>query len=250
MISRRGFAGVLLGAVVLGVAGCGSAAKDRAEVRYRMTVEVETPDGVKSGSSVWSFKLQQPDLALASPFDSDFAGEAVAVDLPNRRTLFALVKDQEMLPERHFRQFNHGNGGNRIANIRSIAANTGATATLSCKPIPEDASTLEASKPEYDCPILVTFGDLADPKTVERVDPEKLGASFGKGYRLKAITVAVTDEPVTSVIEKRFPQEFWKKWAAQHKEQVSRNGGIMNNPYFQTLAGILSRNDFTSESSK
>ncbi|MCC6479158.1 MAG: hypothetical protein IT552_08115, partial [Sphingomonadaceae bacterium] len=57
-------------------------------------------------------------------------------------------------------------------------------------------------KPDETCedsayPMLVTFKDLADPTSVEQVDPDDLAASFGRGYRLKSITVQVTDAPVT-----------------------------------------------------
>lgn len=52
-------------------------------------------------------------------------------------------------------------------------------------------------------PYLVTFKDIADPTSVVRVDPDDLAASFGAGYRLKAITVQVTDEPVTVGIAER-----------------------------------------------
>ncbi|HBM06154.1 MAG TPA: hypothetical protein DD369_11230, partial [Erythrobacter sp.] len=52
-------------------------------------------------------------------------------------------------------------------------------------------------------PMLVTFGDLDDPASVERVDPDDLAATFGEGVRLKRITVQITDDPVTSGIEQR-----------------------------------------------
>jgi hypothetical protein len=40
---------------------------------------------------------------------------------------------------------------------------------------------------------------------VQRVDPANLAASFGPGIRLKRITVEVTDDDVTTGIEKRLP---------------------------------------------
>ena len=52
-------------------------------------------------------------------------------------------------------------------------------------------------------PMLVRFGDLNDPKSVERADPEHLDASFGPGVKLARATVQLTDEPVTMGIEKR-----------------------------------------------
>jgi hypothetical protein len=46
-------------------------------------------------------------------------------------------------------------------------------------------------------PLLVTFADINDPASVQRVDPDDLAASFGPGYALTTITLAITDEPVT-----------------------------------------------------
>ena len=43
----------------------------------------------------------------------------------------------------------------------------------------------------------MTFGDIADPASVRLVDPGDLGASFGPGVRLKAVTLEVTEEAVT-----------------------------------------------------
>ena len=51
--------------------------------------------------------------------------------------------------------------------------------------------------------MLVTFGDLHDPKSVVTVDPADLAKSFGEGITLKRITVQITDEPVSKSIEKR-----------------------------------------------
>ena len=52
-------------------------------------------------------------------------------------------------------------------------------------------------------PKLVYFRDIADPTSVEEVDPDNLAASFGPSVRLKRITVLVTNDDVTTGIEKR-----------------------------------------------
>ena len=54
-----------------------------------------------------------------------------------------------------------------------------------------------------DLPLLVRFRDINDPKTVERVDPNDLAASFGPGVYLKRATVEITRDPVTTGIVKR-----------------------------------------------
>lgn len=239
MIVRRGFAEMVLGGLALTVLfGCGERENSDqwAEVRYRLSVEVETPEGVRSGSSVWRFALSRPAVALASPYSPKFAGEAVAVDLSGGRTLFALVKNQEMLPERYFRQFNAGDGGDRIANIRSIASRKGKKYQLRCRLGGENAQSAEATKPEHDCPIMVTFKDINDPISVMLVDPNDLAASFGKGYQLKAITVEVTDEVVTTGIEKRLG------WLSEYPEpRLDPNYKGSSNP---SLSQQLSHGDF------
>ena len=51
--------------------------------------------------------------------------------------------------------------------------------------------------PRANWPLMVTFDDLADPKTVRRVDPDNLAATFGPGVELRAVTLEVTGDPVT-----------------------------------------------------
>ncbi len=61
--------------------------------RYRLTVEVETPDGLRTGSSIWEVETKAgsgiPDRSLRSRVH----GEAVAVELPSG-VLFATMRSQ------------------------------------------------------------------------------------------------------------------------------------------------------------
>jgi hypothetical protein len=43
----------------------------------------------------------------------------------------------------------------------------------------------------------VTFADIADPLSVQLVDPDDLAATFGTGFALRKVTGQVTDEPMT-----------------------------------------------------
>lgn len=69
--------------------------------------------------------------------------------------------------------------------------------------------------------MLVTFTNPADPKSVTRVDPNQLTASFGPGYALEAITVEVTKDKVTRGIEGKLA------WLT--------NGSVMQNPRWGRL---------------
>jgi hypothetical protein len=53
--------------------------------------------------------------------------------------------------------------------------------------------------------MLVRFRDVRDPKTVEKVDPDDLAASFGPGVVLRRITVQLTDDPVTTGLADTLP---------------------------------------------
>lgn len=55
----------------------------------------------------------------------------------------------------------------------------------------------------FQLPMLVTFADVADPKTVEQVDPENPGAALGCDFKWQRMTIEVTDEPITTEIEER-----------------------------------------------
>ena len=78
----------------IALAGC---ADETPTYRYRLTVEVETPDGLETGSNVIEVgqRLVRPGSNPASRAISLRArGEAVAVDVAPDRTLFALLRSE------------------------------------------------------------------------------------------------------------------------------------------------------------
>ena len=89
MMARRGVMGVLAGAAAAVLGGCGGSS---ASYRFRMTVEVETPQGLKTGSSVMEVRLTR-GMAIgdSSGVGSSVRGEAVVVDLPDG-PLFVLLQ--------------------------------------------------------------------------------------------------------------------------------------------------------------
>ena len=189
------FAIAVVGSLLL--AGCNRSA----EVHYRVTVKVDDRGITRSGSSVWAFRLTKSGLPLASPYNPSFRGEAVVVELPGRGTLFALVKSVGMYPENLFGDLRRPQAGpprfsDRVQDLRHIKGMVGASATLDCINPPWIGVR---------CPTLVRFRDISDPKTIEVVDPADLAASFGPNIRLKSVTVQITDDPVTTGIEKLLP---------------------------------------------
>ncbi|MBB4640568.1 hypothetical protein [Rhizorhapis suberifaciens] len=188
------------GMVVLGLTGCAEMFPET--YHFRMTVEIDTPEGLRTGSSVYEVRANNKTALLPEEAKRAWGvkGEAVAVDLPGGRTMFALLKTGAI----------HGD----LAGLSMTALDPAFK-----NDVVESAARISARqnirqsaevRPE-DYPMLVTFRNMADPTSVARVDPVNLAPSFGAGYRLKRITVAVTDEDVTTGIEKRLG------WLAQQR---------------------------------
>jgi hypothetical protein len=132
-----------------------------------------------------------PDMGSAH---TSIRGEAVAVDLPGGKTLFALLKTvggagRDDLPYMSMKALDPAYNNKSVESAQRIVSGDGIT------------SPAEVRAADY--PLLVTFADPADPTSVQRVDPANLAASFGPGVTLKRITVEVTKDPVTTGIEKR-----------------------------------------------
>jgi hypothetical protein len=201
MMARRGFGravlALLVGSAAAALSGCGSTDT----LRYKMIVEVETPSSVKTGFAVREVAVRTPASMPMLGEDrgsTSVRGEAVAVDLPGGKTLFALLTGAS----------GDVDYGARVADREGIwgGAQAGKLVQIWPRPpypgSPKDHENYKRGH-AMQYPMLVTFGDMADPKSVARVDPDNLAATFGPGVRLRRIMVAVTDEPVTTGIEKR-----------------------------------------------
>ncbi|MWV28738.1 hypothetical protein [Aurantiacibacter rhizosphaerae] len=225
---------VLLAALSLG--GCGVAQDEPhdsgpPDYRYRLTVEVDTPEGVRSGSSVIEV-TQRLGRSGASPAHQAvyrrLQGKAVAVDLPDNRVLFALLRSddniewasyvmQDIAPDIEWESWSE-----RLDNMLLLEG-------------PQDLPRYwpRAGKPgtRSALPMLVTFGELDDPTSVERVDPDDFAASFGEGVSLKRIRVQMTDDPVTTGIEERLgwlPNYYDKMLDGQRLNSVHAEHRLAN----------------------
>lgn len=200
-VFRATFA-ILLGAFALLLPGCG---EQFPTYRYRLTVEVETPEGLRTGSSVIEVRTRPSGTLHPGGIVSRVRGEAVAVDLGARGILFALLSSEDdpdnaagiapsaLLTERPDQRGTAEAWGNNLAALRRVAG---------AAPVPES---------EY--PMLVRFGDVRNSLTVTQVDPRNLAASFGPGVRLARITAQISDDPVTFGLDEYLP------WVADIKER-------------------------------
>lgn len=163
--------------------------------RFRMTVEVDTPEGLRTGFSVYEVTAGNRTAILPEEADRtrSLRGEAVAVDLPDGRTLFAILKTNNWqrsdVGEAAMAALDPIYNNDWVENAARISSGDGIV------------SPAEIAPENY--PMLVTFRDPKDPTSVRLVDPSNLAASFGEGASLESITVQVTDDPVTTGIEQR-----------------------------------------------
>jgi hypothetical protein len=156
----------------------------------KLTVSVMTPAGMKTGSAVTSARISFPPKwtgvgDAAGMQQGGVTGEAVMVELGEGRYVFALLQGYTewtahtaFFPELEGKPLTKKEMG---SYLDLMVASTGQTRELRRK----------------DYPLLVTFDDINDPATVRRVNPNNLSATFGPGFRLNAITLSITDEPVT-----------------------------------------------------
>jgi hypothetical protein len=178
---RQPFNEITLGAIVLFLIAGGVwmyLAVERADLRYRLTYEVEADGAVRSGSGVRSLYFENTEkLPLPNTGGSaQETGEAVVIDLGGGRYVFSLMTGGSDLMLEAFAD-RRVPGESVIEFARKLARE---------KP----AATLPFSKG----PRLVTFTDINNPKTVKLAD---LVATSGAGVKLKRITVEITDDAVT-----------------------------------------------------
>jgi hypothetical protein len=195
---------VALGALALLLAGLVSCLIPY-EWRDALALEVETPDGLKTGRAVVSLSHTVETVIPGIPggaVHTSLRGEAAVVEVAPGKYLFALLTGREDLAVKAFPE---------VVRNRTFKQFARAFRDLREK----------RDLPTELIPMLVTFRDIADPKSVEHVDPNNLAAAFGPGVTLKRATLEITDEPITTGIEKRIG---WMAWSSSKWIEFASDG--------------------------
>ena len=169
--------------------------------KYRLTVEVDTPEGVKSASGVMAV---HPDRSYGRGGRTQTKGDAVLVDLGGGKNLVALLA--------HIDGTLDLDGMNYVA-LRAFRA-TGRNVSFN------EMNRMTGAAPVTGelLPVLVTFTDLSNPATAHAVRPDDLEAALGKGFHLRGVSAEAVPnglwpldfggplgEPVTRGIEAKLP---------------------------------------------
>ena len=201
--------------------------------KYRLTIEIETPEGRKSASGVMAV---HPDRSYTRRGQTRTLGDAVFVDLGNGKNLVALLA--------HIDKTVVLDDINYVA-LRAYTAAEGKRVSFN------EMSRLTGVVPVKDAliPVLVSFADPASPGAAQRVAPDDAAAVLGKGYRLQGISTEVVPngywpldfggalgEPVTRGIQAKLP---WLGGAGDSAATALRAAGLPG------IDGIDAREAFT-----
>jgi hypothetical protein len=169
--------------------------------KYRLTVEVETPTGIKSASGVMSV---HPDRGYSRAGHTATRGDAVFVDLGGGKNIVALLA--------HLDKSVETDGINYVA-LRAYKASG---RNVSFNEMNRVTGTVPVTGALI--PVLLTFTDPSDPATAHAVRPDDLEAAFGNGFHLHGVSAEVVPnglwpldfggalgEPVTRGIESKLP---------------------------------------------
>ena len=170
--------------------------------KYRLTVEVETPEGRKSASGIMAV---HPDRSYSRGGQTRTVGDAIFVDLGGARNLVVLLAHVDGKLEL--------DGVNYVA-MRAYTAEGGKR--VSFNEMNRQRGTVAVKGALI--PVLLTFADPANPGTARQVLPDDADASLGKGYRLHGLTAEAVStgfwpldyggglgEPVTRGIQAKLP---------------------------------------------
>lgn len=182
--------------------------------RYKETVTVETPEGLKSGSAVREVRefVEPGILGVVTHAVANVKGEAVVVDLGARGVLFAIMRgywlgeDYEHEIVREVFPVPKEYGIDAQAGVRHRRSLSTGTKTL--RPM------------QY--PVLLTFKNFQDVRSVDYVlnvdvssehsdtgmgtiTEDRFEQVFGAGVHLHSITIEMTDESVTEAVSPLLP---------------------------------------------
>lgn len=183
----------------------------RPDHKYRLTVDVDTPEGIRSASRVLSVHPNRSYGGSGSgPAGPRIKGDAVVVDLGKGRHLAALLLHGINPAE---------TDGMNYLSLRAFAA---AGRRIDFRDVKKQTDTVSVTGELI--PTLVTFGDVSEPRSARAVDPANLPATFGQGFVLRRVSLqivlagawpldfgGVLGEPVTRLIQAEIP--WWNDQA-------------------------------------
>jgi hypothetical protein len=173
--------------------------------KYRLTVDMETPEGIKSASGIVSV---HPDRSYSRGGHASTKGDALLVDFGGGKNLVALLAHMDKsidLDATNYLALRAYKAAGRNVSFNEMGRMTGA--------VPVTGALV---------PVLVTFADPNDPATARAVLADEMAGALGNGFHLRGVSVEVVPnglwpldfggllgEPITRGIETKLP--WWNR---------------------------------------
>ncbi|MBO6755806.1 MAG: hypothetical protein JJ902_05735 [Roseibium sp.] len=202
-------------------------------LHYRLDVTFEVDSKQVTGSGVHRLHTKRLRGLSQKMFLLTASGEAVIVDLPDRKSVFVLLTSPT--PDGTYTGGVKGRYDFLLADAcglwekRDELGPSGFVRFLG-------TVTGTCAVPEEELPLMVAFGDEADPTSVERVFPGDPEPVLGPGVRFVGASVTVTDAPVTTGIADRLTwlSEYPEPGLdSQDRSSTSRLARILKHGYFR-----------------
>jgi hypothetical protein len=196
--------------------------------RYKLTAEVMTPEGLKTGSSVIEVSYQRGgDFGGGPHANVSLIGEAVYIDLGQGKNLFVTMTTTASGREIPF--FRSYNGYDFTAskgamnpfmiplNVFHLIWRYGEEREL-CRTLSLIPNDVDQEVVLTNLPTLLSFWDRHDPNAKSVVEPTNIAKTFGAGYTLTRVLIVPTREPFSPQIEKVLD------WLPEQKTQLTNSG--------------------------
>ncbi len=170
--------------IVIMFAGTAYAAKEYVVPttwRYKITIEIETPEGIKSGSAVREVRAWKNAAKLINPDIREVTyrtfGEAVLIDLGENGVLFYPIDwDSNALLERAF-PTSEKNSWSSVQHYKLL---------------PNGLKAVQEGWISF-----IWLKDLTGADPMRRLDSKDFVNVFGDGFKLKQTVIEMTNDPVT-----------------------------------------------------
>lgn len=209
--------------MAIGLAGCGKS------YRYKLTVAINTPAGVKRASSIGEVQFWSV-LIPARGVGHKLRGQALYLDLgKGAKPLIALLTNR--LHSNYGWTRDAGPGTQQMCSLYGLVPSADLIDTVAN--IARQRGPRKITPDQL--PDLVTFADVNNPNTVIEINPNDLQGTLGPGVSWNEITLEATDEPVTTGIKSKLP------WLPSYRDRMLDGDRTYHK---RTLANTLSTADF------
>ncbi len=188
-------------------------------MNYKVTINIDTPEGVKSGYAVRQFHAKKAiTLGFMSIPEISYVvkGEAVAIDLGERGILFSQITADSW--EEVINAFPEGKHLDTTQKLRFYSS------------LPKGQKSEIQRLPTG----FIVFENMNELQSIRGLHPDKISVVLGEGVKLKSIHIEITDAPVSwgrvdQYLPKNFKQDItdrWESFTPKERQRLKRLTGF------------------------